>query len=466
MNITTLFSYIPDGFFSIVNGKYKQLYIELLQEIYGLYQDSISLMDKDILIDLFCDVVEQQKLLLEDDEELLDFKTSREKANYFFRKLRDAKWVIEEQMMDYTWKVAVPDYALTMLYTFERITSGYQEEYRGRILSVYQHLHGEGKESYISLKQAYENTTMIVTGLKQLNYSIKQHTEKLLEQTDVYDVLHEFFFDFEEKILGTYYYRLKSSDHVSKYRVKILEAIQNWQFDHKRILNQSEQLLIDQVFKELHQAENQIFSWLDTIEKSFNQMDELLNEIDNRVKLYTRAAEQRIKFYIRNTSGVEEKVNDILIDISHKIQETSPTKIVNQVINNLLPLYRQRFLDEKSWKLPYQAKPKQKPSEVDNTKVDGVEKKNKINKMIQKSKQGKTVEQINQYLYSKSNGKREIPIEELPLTTDDDWLSLIYALIFTESKKSIYGLSKRENEERVKHQGITVPKRSFVRKEK
>lgn len=146
MNISLLFSHIPDGFFSVLNGKYKQVYVEILQEIYVLYQESISLIDKEILIDLLCDVMEQHSHLLDYDEEFLDFRTSREKANYFFRKLRDAKWVTEEQMMDYSWKVSVPDYALSM---FDRITKGHQEEYRGRILSVFQHLHGEEKESYI-----------------------------------------------------------------------------------------------------------------------------------------------------------------------------------------------------------------------------------------------------------------------------------------------------------------------------
>lgn len=468
MNISLLFSHIPDGFFSVLNGKYKQVYVEILQEINVLYQESISLIDKEILIDLLCDVMEQHSQLLDHDEEFLDFRTSREKANYFFRKLRDAKWVTEEQMMDYSWKVSVPDYALSMLHTFERITKGHQEEYRGRILSVFQHLHGEEKESYISLQQAYENTVMIINGLKQLNYSIKQHTETLLEKTDIHEVLHKFFYEFEEKVLGAYYYRLKSSDHVSKYRVRVLEAVQRWQFDYERIQLQSEQLIKDQVFKEFHQAEFQIFSWLETIEKSFIQMDEILNEIDNRIKLYSRAAEQQIKYHIRYTSGLEEKLNVILLELAHKIQISSPANYIESDINELIPLYSQSLLDDHSWKIPYQAKPKQTSSEVEEVEVTLIEKKSEIEKILKRSTQGKTVEQINDFLTQHGKGKREIPIESLPIEKENDWLNLIYAIVYSQSKKSLFELSERnkEGERTIKVGDKTIPNRAFVRKEK
>ncbi|CAH2716700.1 hypothetical protein BACCIP111895_03888 [Neobacillus rhizosphaerae] len=466
MNISLLFSHIPDGFFSILNGKYKQVYVEILQEIYVLYQESISLIDKDILVDLLCDVMEQHSNLFDHDEEFLDFRTSREKANYFFRKLRDAKWVAEEQMMDYTWKVSVPDYALSILRTFEQITNGHQEEYRGRILSVFQHLYGEEKESYISLQQAYENTVMIINGLKQLNYSIKQHTEALLVESDLHKVLNSFFFDFEEKVLGAYYYRLKSSDHVSKYRVRVLEAVQKWQFDHERIRQQSELLIQDQVFRELHQAENRIYSWLETIEKSFSQMDEILNEIDNRVKLYSRAAEQQIKYHIRYTSGLEEKLNTILLEIAQNIQATSPSDYIKDGVNELISIFSQEFLDSNSWKIPYQSKPKQRSSLVEKGEVSETDKKNEIEKILKRSNQGKTVEQINDFLLRQGKGKSIIPMETLPTEKEGDWLSLIYAIVYSQSKKAMFELSERNEagKRTIKVGKVTIPHRSFIRK--
>jgi len=108
----------------------------------------------------------------------LPAQSVRERANLLFRKLADAGWFVQEQHYDYTFKVSVPDYALAMLETLEKICSGYRMEFRGRVLSIYQNLTGEEGLSYVALQQAAEYTAELIDGLKRLGHSIKGYTEK------------------------------------------------------------------------------------------------------------------------------------------------------------------------------------------------------------------------------------------------------------------------------------------------
>lgn len=464
MKSLNLFSYIPENFFNVLSGKYKSVYADLLYEIYKIYRETIYLIDKELIIDLFCDIIEDYSKLITDDEELVEYKTLREKANYFFRKFRDYGWLTEEQMMNHTWKVSIPDYSLRILETFVKITSGHQEEFRGRILSVYQNLQGDEKGSYIALEQAYENTLVVTNGLKRLNNSIKQYTQKLLDEQDIKEVLHQFFNEFESKIIGTYYYHLKSSDHVSKYRTSILKSVQVWQFDYKKVEEEANIMVKDQRFSNLKDSEDQLYMWLDTIERSFTQMDDILNEIDNRIKMYSRAAEQQIKLHIKNTNGLADKLSKALIHVANELRDNHDHLALDNQFNEQINLFSQEFIDENSWKLPSRTKPKQNSANVEITEIDDEEKQKELNKVLKKINKGKSIKSINQFVEQTLQTKEEMKLTELPLQIDEDWLHLIYIIIYSSSSDANYSMSASDDCNRVEVNGGIIPNKVIRKK--
>ena len=309
-----LFAHIPENLFSVFTGPLKELHADLLFLVYDLYQRSIYTLPKETIIDLFCEYLETAAIQdwpdeeedLEPDRSTLSLAAGgappiRHRANLLFRKLNEAGWLDQEQHPDYSIRVSLPDHALALLDTLDKIRKGYRMEYRGRVLSIYQNLTGEEGLSYVALQQAHEATAELINGLKSLSHSIKKYTAELLEVKAPRDILSHIFDQYFSEVLGDQYYRLKTSEHISKYRTGIITRVKEWQFNRPGIAAQARLMVEEKQAAESLQAENLIYNWLEYIEESFGSMDEILEEIDRRNVQYARAAVEKLRFQLRHT---------------------------------------------------------------------------------------------------------------------------------------------------------------------
>ncbi|MBS4031231.1 MAG: hypothetical protein KGZ63_07425 [Clostridiales bacterium] len=186
MTNQNLFDHIPGNLFSILAGPLKEVHAGLLMLVYDQYRKTIYTLNKDVLIDLFCEYLEsldeEAWFAVEEEEEYKELaRNVRERSNQLLRKLVDAGWLMQEQSFDYSFKMTVPDYALALLETFHKTSTGYRMEFKGRVFSIYQNLTGDEGMSYIALQQSAEATLELKNGLTSLNHSIRRYTEKLLE---------------------------------------------------------------------------------------------------------------------------------------------------------------------------------------------------------------------------------------------------------------------------------------------
>ena len=81
-----LFNQIPSNFFSILSGNLKEVHIKLLGLVYENYKKTINVIEKDVVIDLFVDYLEQY-----DDESDYDnhadfIRDKRERARQYLNK--------------------------------------------------------------------------------------------------------------------------------------------------------------------------------------------------------------------------------------------------------------------------------------------------------------------------------------------------------------------------------------------
>src|SRR5699024_481129 len=120
-----LFSHVPNQLFSVLAGPLKKVHADLLFVVYEQYRKTIYTLDRDIIIDLFTEYLETSSeeigMYLEKKEELLHQDNNRERAFYFLRKFIEAKWLIQEQDFNHTFKISLPDYALRLLETLQKI---------------------------------------------------------------------------------------------------------------------------------------------------------------------------------------------------------------------------------------------------------------------------------------------------------------------------------------------------------
>jgi hypothetical protein len=471
MTIQNLFDHIPGNLFSILAGPLKEVHAGLLMLVYEQYRKTIYTLNKDVLVDLFCEYLESLDegawLSVEEEEEYKELaRNVRERSNQLLRKLVDAGWLMQEQSFDYSFKMTVPDYALALLETFHKTSTGYRIEFKGRVFSIYQNLTGEEGMSYIALQQSAEATLELKNGLTSLNHSIRRYTEKLLEASDAKGILSQIFDEYHNKVLGEQYYRLKTSEHVSKYRTRILAKVKDWQSNRTEIMNQARIMVAEKQVEGSVEGENQIYEWLTLIEESFQQMDEILEEIDRRNAQYARAAVERLRFKLQQGKGLEQKLAVVLNFLAKEVRKHSEKQAAPLELNNAIKLFPQRVIDEFSAKSPPKKSRPHIPRPQDTREIDPEVREKKLAKFRSRVQEEITVKQVNDYVQLILQDKPSLPLSKAPLKTRDQWIKLIYIILYSGSHRASYTLTGIRGETVSIHGGkMEVPGLVIERKE-
>lgn len=369
---SNIFNHIPENLFSILAGPLKEVHAGLLLLIHDQYKRTIYTIPRETVIDLFCEYLETAAFSEQAVDELWDEAGSdiRERANHFLRKFIDARWVIQEQQHDYTLKITLPDYSIYLLETLDKIRTGYRMEFRGRVLSVYQNLTGEDSLSYIALQQAHESTAELIKGLTGLNHSIKKYTEKLLEIEKPRDIISQIFDEYQTKILGEQYYRLKTSEHISKYRTGILTRVKDWAVNRTEIINQAARMVEEKQAADHMEAENMIYGWLDYIEEAFRSMDDILVEIDRRNSQYARSAVEKLRFQMQQGRGIEQQLIGLLRHLAVRARNAGEQEELPPEVAGSVRLFRQQVVDELSVKMPAQSRKEHQPQPIKVVEIE------------------------------------------------------------------------------------------------
>jgi hypothetical protein len=466
-----LFEHIPENLFSVFTGPLKELHADLLFLVYDLYRRSIYTLPKETIIDLFCEYLETaaiQDWPEEDDEtgERDPDRSVRGRANLLFRKLDEAGWLDQEQHPDYSFRVSLPDHALALLDTLDKIRKGYRMEYRGRILSIYQNLTGEEGLSYVALQQAHEATAELIDGLKSLSHSIKKYTGELLKVKAPRDILSHIFDQYFSEVLGEQYYRLKTSEHISKYRTGIITRVKQWQSNRPAITEQARLMVEEKQAADSLPAENLIYDWLEYIEESFGSMDEILEEIDRRNVQYARAAVEKLRFQLRHGKGSEQSLRRALRYLSGEARRCGEREEVAADIGRFIRLFPQRAIDELSIKTPPRHRREHIPRPLRIPEISRQTREGKLERFRKRVREEITVEEINRYVEELLAGQAELPLSAVPLFAREQWIRLIYIILYSRSRRANYLLAGERGQTVALRRGsIEVPALILQRKE-
>lgn len=468
-----LFAQIPENLFSVFTGPLKELHADLLFLVYDLYRRSIYTLPKEAIIDLFCEYLETAAVMdwPEDEDELEpggrdSDRSIRGRANQLFRRLDEAGWLDQEQSPDYSYRVTLYDHALALLETLDKIRKGYRMEYRGRILSIYQNLTGEESLSYVALQQAHEATAELIDGLKSLSHSIKKYTAELLEMKEPRDILSHIFDQYFSEVLGEQYYRLKTSEHISKYRTGIITRVKQWRPNRPAITEQARLMVEEKQAAGSLPAENLIYEWLEYIEESFGSMDEIIGEIDRRNVQYARAAVEKLRFQLRHGKGSEQSLRRALRYLSEEARRRGEREEVAPDIGRFIRLFPQRTVDETSIKTPARHRREHVPQPLRIQELSGQTRRVKLDRFRERLREEITVEEINCYVEELLAGQEELPLSAAPLYAREQWIKLIYIILYSRSRRASYLLAGERGKTVALRRGtIEVPALSLKRKE-
>ena len=237
-----LFDVLPEHFFGLLAGKCRRIYAEAGLCLYEQYRLAQFGIEQEILRDKFQELIESwaEAGVAYEDESFSEKDAadeSRAKANHMIRRMKEFGWLDYEQRENFKIFILLPHYSSRLWGLFANLCEGRAVEYQRFAFTTYQVLSGEAAKVQPSMAvlEAERLAEEFVEELRILLNNIKNKMEQVSAQTSLQDVLSHHFVEYRADIVDRSYHRLKTSDHVSRYRIGILREVQEIQQNKERM---------------------------------------------------------------------------------------------------------------------------------------------------------------------------------------------------------------------------------------
>lgn len=445
-----MFQTIPGNFFVPLASPNKIIYWECICKLFSVMDNQLSFgVEREVLADELQYYFEQKTAADYQDDEFAGTE-SREKANSMLRKLEGFGWIEIETDKSYIQRVNFREYAVRIIKTLLEIGEGKQIEYQGYIYTIYSLVRTKSDHPGVVLTQILENTDLLITGLKNLNSSIKTYIDELTRHRTVAEIMDALFNDYITNIVDKAYHRLLTSDNVSKFRPEIIERLEQ-KSRSKSYIDKTSQELADLKELEPEEARELTYRYLHEIIEAFRNMDDILAEINQKNTQYQRAAINRARFLLTGSEDVRGQLKEILMTLNEEInQEQMDLGGIYEVefLEGLIRLYNCRVLDEKSFYSPIEGRKEFVPREIGIRRPEEGLRQEKLRKMMEKMRKVLSPEKIEQYLLAQMGEREHLTASSLPLEETEDFIKLIYIRLYGQRKNRSYRIEMKEKTEK------------------
>lgn len=339
-----LYSVIPKQFFNLLSSKNQSVYVACILELYKAYeQGSILGMEKTIARQVLTDYFElnplHEELEVSDEEQEV---TNRDRVNHILRRLEECEWIDSDVNNDYEELINFRDYSITIIQALRDITAdsagdGETEghEFRGYIYTVYTLLRNDHHEYGMVVEQVYRNTVAFVREIRKLDSRLKYYIKSIIDNSEIKDLIN-LLVTYKVELADQAYRRLKTSDNINKYRTEIIRVLEDYQSDPITM----ELIANDFMLKSNHNREMAMLranKRIDEMIDIYKSIDYIIDEIDNKNKIYINTTISKIKFLLSDDESVITKLTTILKYFSHEIKHHQTKKAI-EVLDPLFNL--------------------------------------------------------------------------------------------------------------------------------
>lgn len=442
----SMFHILPGNFFVPLSSPNRIVYWDCICRLFSVMEHQLSFgVEREVLVDELQYYFEQSAAADVVDEEFAE-ADSRGKANGIIRKLEFYGWIEIETDKSYVQRVNFMDYAVRLIKTLLEIADGRKVEYQGYIYTIYSLVRANTDHPGVVLLQILENTDLLITGLKNLNSNIKHYIDELTRHRTVAEIMDALFNDYITNIVDKAYHRLLTSDNVSKFRPEIIERLESRSRSRSYIEKASGELAQLQEIS-LEKAQDTVYRYLHEIIEAFRNMDDILNEINQKNTQYQRAAINRAKFLLSGDEDVRGQLKEILLAVNERINEDKMALGgIYEIgfLDDLIRLYSVSFLDERSFYSPTEGKKEFVPQKLENHEVDLEARQEKLRKMMEKMQRILSKEKIENYVLDQLQDRPQMMASQLPLASAEDFVKIIYIRLYGQRKKLKYYVEPEE----------------------
>ncbi|OMF61565.1 hypothetical protein BK139_06925 [Paenibacillus sp. FSL R5-0490] len=451
-----LFDVLPDRFFSLFTGRNKEIYAEAILELYEQYKISRIGIDYGIMRDLLQELIEVKEesgvqFELEEDSSLDTNEMEnmhRAKANALLRKLLSLKWIDVETRNNFKHYIILPHYSIRMLSVLHDLCQVRSIEYQSYALSTYQLLSNEGmeKQPSIAIIEAERITEQLLEELRLLINNMKNHMEQVISKQSLQEVLDHHFDVYMKKIVDKSYHRLKTSDHVARYRSKILETVQRWSLDPDLLNIAIEDAMNSELYNNEDEAELKIRAALHFIEETYDSLDELYEQIDIRHHQYIKSSYDRARYLTQHNQGLDHQIATVL-ESYERTQD-----YWEELLGDIFRLHNVNQLSEKSLLTPRKKKAVHQAQQHIVVPISQEVKKKIRESNIKRLENAITKQKINAFVLERLGSRDEMGMSELAPKTVEGYIYLPYVYLYGYDQHSEYRLM-RNKEQRILHIG-------------
>lgn len=339
-----IFDIVPKQFFSVLSSKNHRVYVSCILELFKVYeQGSILGIDRNIarqaLVD-HLDINPLEEELEEDDNEISEsgetLITNRDRANQILRRLEECEWIDIDVNNDYEEILNFRDYAITIIEALKEIAndSYYGEEseaheFRGYIYTVYSLLSNDHGEYALTLDQVYKNTIAFVREIRKLDSRLKYYIRTIVDNSEIKDLIN-LLVNYKVELVDHAYRRLKTSDNINKYRTEIVKKLEEYQQNPLIMEMISKEYLIKN-HNDPDIAMIKANKKIDDIIDIYNSISYIIDEIDNKNKIYVNTTIAKIKFLLSDDENIITKLSKILTYTGNHVRKNRTVKALNDI---------------------------------------------------------------------------------------------------------------------------------------
>ena len=344
-----LFEIVPEELFSLLASPNRHIYSDALMVLYDAFRENLRI-SKSSFFSMLRSRLESDLASTEFSEEGIYEEEAQDlsgRARFLIRKLRERGWIDMERGDDFEEYVIMPDYSIRLLELFssltaEKATSGFAYVYE--TYSTLRTANGEDGSAYekmMALYSAYDKTLELLKLLKTVYHNINRYCQSQLDLRNVNQVLAMHYDDFFGHIIETYIRPLKIKESVPKYKIPIQEILDEW-LDSDTLLNTMADLAFgEKRFETVDACKTDIVKKLFFIKESYEDFEpKYLNEIDVKVRRYTRATTQKIESLTNN----DQTARGNLIYLLNALSNSEKALETAERIQSVFQLFSQEWL--------------------------------------------------------------------------------------------------------------------------
>lgn len=438
-----IFQIMGDSFFSPLSSPKRVIYWDCLQIIYRTYVSEFSYgVDKETVLLPLIDYFEElgEKAYLDDVAD----GDARSEAGKCLRNLQQYGWIESEIGSDLKQKISMPNHAVIMMQTLQRIQSQQEMEYQSEISAIYSLLTTDelrNRPYPQVLKPVLERTESLFSGLKQLNTSIRKYIDELTANQSAEEILKDFM-DYYDQIVSKSYHRLKTSDNISRFRGTIVKQIREFISDQQLFKRMVDGYMEIEGVQNEEEATGDVLQSLYRLQEMFSEYDEIMGEIDRKNTRYIRNAVERSKFLLTTSSDMEGKISSVLQAMAQELNQQEDAGVLEVVSGELEQAFRLfpfKCITRESIRVV--------PVVRKVTELDDVESRNVISKeerqrrkeeIRQKNKARFSRKNITEYVMNALENKERLHVLDFPHDSKRDIIRLIYIEIYSRTPNSPY----------------------------